>query len=141
MAKKIKIIIKLSLIAGKATPAPPIGPSLGQHGVNLLNFCKEYNAKTNDKVGTIIPAEITIFDDKSFSFILKTPPTAFLLLKACNLKKGASKPGDEKIGILKKNDLIEIAKIKLNDLNTIDINKASQIIIGTAKNLGLKVEI
>lgn len=141
MAKKIKIIVKLSLIAGKATPAPPIGPSLGQHGINLLNFCKEYNALTNDQVGNVVPVEVTIFEDKTFSFILKTAPTAFLLLKACNLKKGSSKPLLEKIGTLKKHELVEIAKVKLNDLNTNDMEKAIKIVIGTAKNLGLKVEV
>ncbi len=140
MAKKIKIIVKLSLIAGKASPAPPIGPSLGQHGINLINFCKEYNNKTTDKIGTVIPVEVTIFDDKSFTFILKTPPTAFLLLQACNIKKGSSNSIEKKVGVIKKEEILEIAKTKFNDLNTKELDKAIKTVIGTAKNLGLKIE-
>lgn len=141
MAKKIKIIVKLSLVAGKATPAPPIGPSLGQHGINLMNFCKEYNSKTIDKIGTVIPVEVTIFEDKTFTFVLKTPPTSFLLLQASNVKKGSGNSSEKKIGVLKTDKIIEIAKIKFNDLNTKDLNKAVKTITGTANNLGLKIEL
>jgi large subunit ribosomal protein L11 len=140
MAKKIKAFVKLALAAGKATPAPPVGPALGQHGVNIVGFCKEYNAKTADKIGLIIPVKITIFEDKSFSFILKSPPASVLLAKYANIKKGAAIPNREVVGSVTKSQVKEIANIKMEDLNTDDIEKAILIIQGTAKSMGIKVE-
>lgn len=140
MAKKIKAFVKLALAAGKATPAPPVGPALGQHGVNIVGFCKEYNAKTADKIGLIIPVKITIFEDKSFSFILKSPPASVLLAKYANIKKGAAIPNREIVGSVTKSQVKEIANIKMEDLNTDDIEKAILIIQGTAKSMGIKIE-
>lgn len=139
MSKKIKAFVKLALSAGKATPAPPIGPALGQHGVNIASFCKEYNARTLDKLGTIIPVKITIYQDKSYSFILKSPPASVLLAKYINVKKGASQPNKQIIGTINQQQLKEIALIKIADLNTNDINVAISIIEGTAKNMGIRV--
>jgi large subunit ribosomal protein L11 len=139
MAKKIKAFVKLALAAGKATPAPPVGPALGQHGVNIAAFCKEYNAKTSEKVGLIIPVKITIYEDKSYSFILKSPPASILLAKFANIKKGASQPNKENVGTVSFEQVKEIALIKMNDLNTESIEKAIRIIEGTAKNMGIKV--
>jgi large subunit ribosomal protein L11 len=141
MAKKIVAIVKLALAAGKATPAPPIGPALGQHGVNIAAFCKEYNAKTADKIDFIIPVEISIYEDKSYSFIMKTPPASVLLLKAAKIKKGSSQPNKEIVGSINKNQLEEIAKTKLPDLNTKILNNALKIINGTAKNMGIKISL
>lgn len=140
MAKKIKAFVKLALPAGKATPAPPVGPALGQHGVNIVGFCKEYNARTADKAGLIIPVKITIFEDKSFSFILKSPPASVLLAKFANVKKGAAIPNRETVGTVTREQIKEIASIKMEDLNTDDIEKAILIIQGTAKSMGIKVE-
>ena len=140
MAKKIKAFVKLALPAGKATPAPPVGPALGQHGVNIAAFCKEYNAKTTEKMGLIIPVKITIYEDRSYSFILKSPPASVLLAKFANIKKGAAQPNREKVGSVSFDQVKEIALIKMNDLNTNDIEKAISIIQGTAKNMGIKVE-
>ena len=140
MAKKIKAFIKLALAAGKATPAPPVGPALGQHGVNIAGFCKEYNAKTADKAGLIIPVKITIYDDRSYSFILKSPPASVLLAKFANVKKGASEPNRETVGKVTLDQVKEIATIKMNDLNTDNIDQAVLIIKGTAKNMGIEVE-
>ncbi len=140
MAKKIKAFVKLALPAGKATPAPPVGPALGQHGVNIVGFCKEYNAKTADKVGLIIPVKITIFEDRSYSFILKSPPASVLLAKFANIKKGAAIPNRETVGTVTKEQIKEIATIKMEDLNTTDMEKAMLIIQGTAKSMGIKVE-
>jgi large subunit ribosomal protein L11 len=140
MAKKIKAFVKLALQAGKATPAPPVGPALGQHGVNIAAFCKEYNAKTLEKQGLVIPVKITIYEDKSYSFILKSPPASVLLAKYANIKKGASQPNKELLGKVSLDQLKEIALIKMADLNTTDINKAILIIQGTAKSMGIKVE-
>jgi large subunit ribosomal protein L11 len=140
MAKKIKAFVKLALPAGKATPAPPVGPALGQHGVNIVGFCKEYNARTADKAGLIIPVKITIFEDKSYSFILKSPPASVLLAKFANVKKGASIPNRETVGTVTREQIKEIASIKMEDLNTDDIEKAILIIQGTAKSMGIKVE-
>jgi large subunit ribosomal protein L11 len=140
MAKKIKAFVKLALAAGKATPAPPVGPALGQHGVNIAAFCKEYNAKTAEKIGLIIPVKITIYDDRSYSFILKSPPASVLLTKFSNAKNGAAEPNRETVGTVTLEQIKEIAEIKLNDLNTTDINKAILIIQGTAKSMGIKVE-
>ena len=140
MAKKIKAFVKLALPAGKATPAPPVGPALGQHGVNIAAFCKEYNAKTTEKMGLIIPVKITIYEDRSYSFILKSPPASVLLAKFANIKKGAAQPNREKVGSVSFDQVKEIALIKMNDLNTNDIEKAISIIQGTAKNMGIMVE-
>jgi large subunit ribosomal protein L11 len=140
MAKKIKAFVKLALPAGKATPAPPVGPALGQHGVNIVGFCKEYNAKTADKVGLIIPVKITIFEDRSYSFILKSPPASVLLAKFANIKKGAAIPNRETVGTVTRDQIKEIAIIKMEDLNTDNIEKAILIIQGTAKSMGIKVE-
>lgn len=139
MAKKIKAFVKLALAAGKATPAPPVGPALGQHGVNIAGFCKEYNAKTQDKMGLIIPVKITIYEDRSYSFILKSPPASVLLAKFANTKKGASEPNRETVGSVTIDQVKEIAQTKLSDLNTKDIEKAMLIIKGTAKSMGIEV--
>lgn len=139
MAKKIKAFVKLALSAGKATPAPPVGPALGQHGVNIAGFCKEYNAKTQDKMGLIIPVKITIYEDRSYSFILKSPPASVLLAKFANAQKGAAEPNRETVGSVTIDQVKEIAQTKLDDLNTNDIAKAILIIQGTAKSMGIKV--
>lgn len=141
MAKKIKAFVKLALPAGKVTPAPPVGPALGQHGVNIAAFCKEYNARTADKAGLIIPVKITIYEDKSYTFILKSPPASVLLAKFANIKKGAAQPNKENVGKVTLEQIKEIASIKLNDLNTDDMEKAILIIKGTAKSMGIKVEV
>lgn len=140
MAKKIKAFVKLALPAGKATPAPPVGPALGQHGVNIAGFCKEYNARTADKAGLIIPVKITVYDDRSYSFILKSPPASVLLAKFANLKKGSSQPNREIVGKVTLEQVKEIAMIKMNDLNTDSVDKALLIIQGTAKSMGIKIE-
>jgi large subunit ribosomal protein L11 len=130
----------LALPAGKATPAPPVGPALGQHGVNIAGFCKEYNAQTSEKMGLIIPVKITVFEDRSYSFILKSPPASVLLAKFANIQKGASEPNKEVVGSVTLDQVKEIAITKMNDLNTDDIEKAVLIIQGTAKSMGIKVE-
>ena len=139
MIKKIKGFVKLALSAGKATPAPPIGPALGQFGVNIQAFCKDYNAKTSDQIGTIIPVKITIYEDKSYTFILKSPPASVLLAKYANIKKGSSEPNKKIYGTINLEQLNEIAKIKINDLNTKNLKKAILIIEGTAKNMGISI--
>jgi len=139
MAKKISALIKLALPAGKATPAPPVGPALGQHGVNIAAFCKEYNAKTGDKGGLIIPVEISVFEDRSYTFILKTPPASVLIAKAAQVKKGSSNPNKINVGSITKAQLEEIATIKLPDLNTKKLNSAVKIVQGTAKNMGISI--
>nr|YP_009093027.1 ribosomal protein L11 [Rhizosolenia imbricata]AIR75700.1 ribosomal protein L11 [Rhizosolenia imbricata] len=139
MAKKIVALIKLALPAGKATPAPPVGPALGQHGVNIAAFCKEYNAKTGDKTGLIIPVEISVYEDRSYTFILKTPPASVLLAEAANIKKGSSTPNKINVGSITKAQLEEIANIKLPDLNTNKINSAMKIVEGTARNMGISI--
>jgi large subunit ribosomal protein L11 len=140
MAKKIKAFVKLALPAGKATPAPPVGPALGQHGVNIVGFCKEYNAKTSDKIGLIIPVKITIYEDRSYSFVLKSPPASVLLAKYANAKKGAANPNREIVGTVTLAQIQEIATIKLEDLNTQNLEKAILIIEGTAKSMGIKID-
>jgi large subunit ribosomal protein L11 len=140
MAKKVVAIIKLALPAGKATPAPPVGPALGQHGANIAAFCKEYNAKTSDKDGLIIPVEISVYEDRSYSFILKTPPASVLLIKAAKVAKGASEPNKSKIGSITRDQLEDIAKIKLPDLNTQNLESAMRIVQGTAKNMGITIQ-
>jgi large subunit ribosomal protein L11 len=132
-------MIKLAIEAGKATPAPPIGPALGQKGVNIVMFCKEYNAKTADKPGFIIPVEITVYEDKSYTFVLKTPPASTLLAKAAGIKKGSGDPQKTKVGSITKKQVMEIAQTKLPDLNTKKIESAMRIIEGTAKNMGITV--
>ncbi len=139
MAKKVKAVVTLSINAGKATPAPPIGPALAQHGINLMAFCKEYNARTANRVGEIVPAEITIFSDNSFRFILKSPPTAFLLTRAAGIQKGSPTPNKQTVGQITRKQLREIAEIKMPDLNANDIEAAMRQIEGTARNMGIKV--
>ena len=141
MAKKIKAVVKLAINAGKATPAPPIGPALAQHGINLMGFCKEYNARTANRMGEIVPAEITIFQDGSFKFVLKSPPTSFLIKKAAGITKGASNPLTEKVGKLTKKQLAEIAETKKEDLNALDLESAMRQIAGTARQMGIEVEL
>lgn len=140
MAKKVLTKVKLQITAGKANPAPPIGPALGQHGVNIMEFCKAYNARTTDKGDMIIPVEITIYEDRSFTFILKTPPAATLIAKAAGIEKGSGEPNKTKVGSITTAQLAEIAKIKLPDLNARDIEAASKIIAGTARNMGVEVK-
>nr|SCW23064.1 Ribosomal protein L11 [Nemalion sp. H.1444] len=139
MAKKVIAIVKLALNAGKATPAPPIGPALGQHGVNIVMFCKDYNARTSDKSGLVIPVEISIYDDRSFTFVLKTPPASVLLAKAAGLSKGSGEPNSKIVGSITTQQLLEIAQVKLPDLNTQNLNQAKKIIAGTAKNMGIMI--
>ena len=140
MAKKIKAIVKIQIPAGKATPAPPVGTALGPHGVNIMGFCKEYNERTAKEGGAIIPAEITIYEDRTFTFVTKTPPTADLLRKALGVEKGAGTAGTTKIGTLPHDKLTEIAKIKLKDLNADTIESAEKIVAGTARSMGIDVE-
>nr|YP_009315224.1 Ribosomal protein L11 [Titanophycus setchellii]SCW23679.1 Ribosomal protein L11 [Titanophycus setchellii] len=140
MAKKVIAIVKLALSAGKATPAPPIGPALGQHGVNIVMFCKDYNARTADKQGLIIPVEISIYDDRSFTFVLKTPPASVLLSKAAGVNKGSGSPNTDTVGSITDQQLTEIAEMKLQDLNTNNVLQAKKIIAGTAKNMGIRLE-
>jgi large subunit ribosomal protein L11 len=140
MAKKITGMIKLQLPAGKATPAPPVGPALGQHGVNIMGFCKEFNAKTADQAGMIIPVVITVYQDRSFSFILKTPPAAILLKKAVGLESGSGVPNKTKIATISKAKVKEIAEIKMPDLNAASIEAAMSMIAGTARSMGIVVE-
>ena len=140
MAKKVKAIIKLQIPAGQANPAPPVGSALGQHGVNIMAFCKEYNERTSAQAGSIIPVEITVFDDRSFTFITKTPPTADLLKKALDMEKGSGDTGREKVGKLSRDKLREIAQFKARDLNAVDIEGAERIIEGTARSMGIEIE-
>jgi len=139
MAKPIKTVLKLQIEAGKANPAPPIGPALGQHGVNIAEFCKQFNAATKDMTGDVIPAEITVYEDRSFTFILKTPPASALLKKAAGIEKGSGTPNKTKVGKVTKADLRAIAEKKMVDLNANDIDAAMRIIAGTAKNMGIEV--
>ncbi len=140
MAKKIKAVVKIHIQAGKANPAPPVGTALGPHGINLMQFCKEYNVRTSNQVGQIIPSEVTIFQDGSFSFILKTPPTSELLKKAAGIEGGSAVPNRDKVGNVTENQLREIAEIKMKDLNALDVDAAIKIIAGTARSMGLVVE-
>jgi large subunit ribosomal protein L11 len=140
MAKKVKAVVKLAIQAGKATPAPPVGPALGQHGINIMAFCKDYNARTAHQAGSIIPAEITVFQDNSFSFILKTPPATDLLKKAAGVAKGASEVSVETVGTVSKQQVREIAEQKMKDLNAYDIENAMRMIEGTARSMGIRVE-
>jgi large subunit ribosomal protein L11 len=140
VAKKVKAIVKLQIPAGKANPAPPIGPALGQHGINIMGFCKEYNERTASMVGTIVPAEITIYDDRSFTFITKTPPAADLLKKAAGVASGSGTPSKSVVAVISKGQLREIASVKMKDLNAVNIEGAERIIEGTARSMGIKVE-
>jgi large subunit ribosomal protein L11 len=139
MAKKVVAVIKLALNAGKANPAPPVGPALGQHGVNIMMFCKEYNAKTADQAGMVIPVEISVYEDRSFTFVLKTPPASVLIRKAAKIERGSSEPNKTKVGSISRTQLREIAQTKLPDLNANDIDAAMNIVEGTAKNMGVTV--
>ncbi|MEB3830583.1 50S ribosomal protein L11 [Phormidium sp. CCY1219] len=139
MAKKVVAVIKLAINAGKANPAPPIGPALGQHGVNIMMFCKEYNAKTADQAGLVIPVEISVYEDRSFTFILKTPPASVLIKKAAGIDKGSGEPNRNQVGQITRAQLQEIAETKMPDLNANDIEAAMRIVEGTARNMGVKI--
>jgi large subunit ribosomal protein L11 len=140
MAKKVMALIKLQIPAGQATPAPPVGPALGQHGVNIMEFCKAYNERTQAQAGNVVPVEITVFEDRSFTFITKTPPAAQLLKKAANVEKGSGEPNRTKVGTVSRAAVREIAELKMEDLNANDIDGAMKIIEGTARSMGLTVE-
>ncbi|MGK7958324.1 MAG: 50S ribosomal protein L11 [Crocosphaera sp.] len=140
MAKKVVALIKLALPAGKANPAPPVGPALGQHGVNIMAFCKEYNAKTSDQAGMVITVEISVFEDRSFTFVLKTPPASVLIRKAAGIEKGSAQPNAQKVGSITRDQLKEIAQTKMPDLNANDIDAAMNIVEGTARNMGVTIK-
>ena len=140
MAKKIIGFIKLQIQAGQANPAPPVGPALGQHGVNIMDFCKAFNAETQDKMGDLIPVEITVYADRSFTFITKTPPAARLILKAAKIQKGSGEPNREKVGIVTEDDLRSIAEVKMQDLNANTIEQAAEMIRGTCVSMGIEVK-
>jgi large subunit ribosomal protein L11 len=140
MAKRIIVVIKLQIRAGQANPSPPVGPALGQHGVNIMEFCKAFNAKTQNQEGMIIPVVITVYADKSFSFITKTPPASVLLKQAANIAKGSSDPRREKVGTVTRGKIEEIAKLKFEDLNAVDLSGALKIIEGTARSMGITIE-
>jgi len=137
--KKIKAVVKLQIEAGKANPAPPVGPALAQHGINLMQFCKEYNARTASMAGNIVPAEVTIYQDGSFTFVLKTPPTPDLLRKAAGVEKGSSEPNRSKVGRITRAQLREIAQLKMRDLNAVDLEGAMRQIEGTARSMGIEI--
>ncbi len=139
MAKKVKGKVKLQIAAGKATPAPPVGPALGQHGVNIMGFCKEYNAKTANQTGYIVPVEITVYEDRSFTFEIKSPPASDLLKKAANVEKGSGDPKKKQVGKISRAKLVEIAEAKKTDLNAADIDAAVRMIEGTARSMGLVI--
>ncbi len=139
MAKKVRAVVTLQLPAGKANPAPPVGPALGQHGVNIMEFCKDYNARTQNLTGQIIPAQITIFEDRSFTFVLKTPPAADMLRQAAGIQKGSGNPRMQKVGKVKVSDLKKIAETKMPDLNANSVEEAMKIIEGTARSMGIEV--
>ncbi len=140
MAKKVVALIKLALPAGKANPAPPVGPALGQHGVNIMAFCKEYNARTANQAGMVIPVEISVYEDRSFTFILKTPPASVLIRKAAGIDKGSSEPNKNTVGTITSAQLEEIAQTKMPDLNANDLEAAMKIVAGTARNMGVAVQ-
>jgi large subunit ribosomal protein L11 len=140
MAKKVLANIKLQIPAGQANPAPPVGPALGQHGVNIMDFCKAFNAKTQEQRGYIIPVVITVYADRSFSFITKTPPASQLLMKALNKSKGSGEPNKKKIGTITWDQVAEIAKVKFEDLNTVDLESAKKIVAGTARSMGIGIK-
>ena len=140
MAKKIIGFIKLQIPAGQANPAPPVGPALGQQGVNIMDFCKSFNAKTQDKAGDIIPVEITVYADRSFTFVTKTPPASRLILKSAKLSKGSSEPNKDKVGKISESELEKIAEVKMADLNANSVQQAKEMIRGTAKSMGIEVK-
>jgi large subunit ribosomal protein L11 len=140
LAKKLKVVVRLQIEAGKANPAPPIGPALAGHGINLMAFCKEYNARTSSRAGDIIPAEISIFTDGSFTFILKTPPTPVLLRKAAGLEKGSGEPNRNKVGKVTRKQVREIAEVKMKDMNATSVEGAMRMVEGTARNMGILIE-
>lgn len=140
MAKKVIAVVRLQIEAGKANPAPPVGPALGQHGINIVQFCKEYNARTQAQAGMVIPAEITIFTDRSFTFTTRTPPAKNLLLKAAGVPKGSAVPNNTKVGTVTREQLREIAALKLKDLNALDVEGAMRIIEGTARSMGIVIK-
>ena len=140
MAKKVSGFIKLQIQAGQANPAPPVGPALGQHGVNIMDFCKSFNAETQDKTGDLIPVEITVYEDRSFSFITKTPPAARLILKAASIPKGSGEPNKTKVGSVSSGDLESIAQLKMNDLNANTLDKAVEMIKGTCVSMGIEIK-
>ena len=139
MAKKVVGLVKLAITAGKATPAPPVGPALGQHGVNIMAFCKEYNERTKDQAGLIIPVEITVYEDRSFTFITKTPPASVLLKKAANINSGSSEPNRKKVAKVNKTKVREIAELKMKDLNAASIEAAMSMVEGTARSMGIDI--
>ncbi|HOA31574.1 MAG TPA: 50S ribosomal protein L11 [Clostridia bacterium] len=140
MAKKVTALIKLQIPAGKASPTPPVGPALGQHGLNIMGFCKEFNEKTKNEVGLIIPVVITVYSDRTFTFITKTPPASVLLKKACKIESGSGVPNKDKVAKISKADLMQIAEKKMPDLNATDIEAAARMIAGTARSMGIVVE-
>jgi len=140
MARKVRAIVKLQIPAGKATPAPPIGPALGQHGINIMQFVKDYNERTGSQVGSIIPVELTVFEDRSFTFITKTPPATDLLKKAAGLEKGSANPKLNRAGAISRDKLREVAQAKMRDLNANDVDAAMKIVEGTARSMGIRVE-
>lgn len=139
MAKKIRAIVKLQIVGGKATPAPPVGPALGQHGVNIMEFCKAYNAATQDRIDQVVPVELTVFEDRSFTFVLKTAPAAVLIRQAAGIAKGAANPRKEKVGKITRDQLRQIAEVKMPDLNAHDVDAAMNILAGTARSMGVMV--
>ena len=140
MAKKVRAIVKLQIVGGKATPAPPVGPALGQHGVNIMEFCKAYNAATQDRIDQVVPVELTVYEDRSFSFVLKTAPAAVLIRQAAGIDKGSGNPRKEKVGKITKDQLRKIAETKMPDLNANDVDAAMKIMAGTARSMGVTVE-
>jgi large subunit ribosomal protein L11 len=139
VAKKIRAIVKLQIVGGKATPAPPVGPALGQHGVNIMEFCKSYNAATQDRIEQVVPVEITVFEDRSFTYVLKTAPAAVLIRLAAGIPKGSKSPRKEKVGKITKDQLRQIAETKMPDLNALDIDAAMNIMAGTARSMGVTI--
>jgi large subunit ribosomal protein L11 len=139
MAKKVRAVVRIQLDAGKATPAPPVGPALGQHAINIMQFCKEYNEKTASQAGQIVPAEVTVFEDRSFTFVLKTPPASDMLRKAAGLEKGSSAQKRQKVGSISQTQLMEIARTKMADLNAADLDAAARMIEGSARSMGIEV--
>ena len=139
MAKKVRAIVKLQIVGGKASPAPPVGPALGQHGVNIMEFCKAYNAATQDRIDQVVPVEITVFEDRSFTFVLKTAPAAVLIRLAAGIAKGSGNPRKEKVGKITKDQLRQIAETKMPDLNALDVEAAMKIMAGTARSMGVTV--
>ena len=139
MAKKVRAIVKLQIVGGKATPAPPVGPALGQHGVNIMEFCKAYNAATQDRIDQVVPVELTVFEDRSFTYILKTAPAAVLIRNAAGIAKGSGSPRKEKVGKITKDQLRQIAEVKMPDLNANDIDAAMSILAGTARSMGVTI--